>query len=64
MTLDNLQFELRVVNKETGEVIVSDYTSLTPINEYGMCESVDIHVGAALRCVRNDLMKVQIEEDA
>jgi hypothetical protein len=57
MTLDNLRFELRVVNKETGEVIVSDFTYLTPIDQFGNSESVDIHVGAALRCVRDDLMK-------
>lgn len=58
MKLDTLRFELRVVDTETGETVVSDYTSnLTPIDQFGNCESVDIHVGAALRFVRREMSK-------
>lgn len=61
MTLDNLRFELRVIDTDTGETVVSDYTHITPINVFGASESVDIHVASALRCVRKDIERSLLE---
>ena len=55
MKLENLRFEFRVVDTETDETVISDSTSIFSIDEFGGSESVDVHVGAALRNVRRDL---------
>lgn len=53
----NLRFEFRVLT-EDGECVVSDFTTFDPqrVDQFGACETVDIHTGSALRAVRRDLM--------
>ena len=43
------RFKLEIVDENTGDVIVSDFCSLTSIDQFGGCESVDMHAAAALR---------------
>lgn len=43
------RFRFQIVDETTGEVVESDYTYLTSIDQFGNCESVDIHVAAMLR---------------
>jgi hypothetical protein len=43
------RFKLEIVDETTGDVIVSDFCSLTSIDQFGGCESVDMHAAAALR---------------
>jgi hypothetical protein len=57
-----LRFEF-VITDADGNAIVSDWTTISSpqeIDQFGACEAVDIHVGAALRCARNDLIRQQI----
>lgn len=57
MKLNDLKFECRVVDKTTGLTVAWDYTYITPIDEFGSSESVDIHVGCVLRNVKKELAK-------
>lgn len=43
------QFRFQIVDKTSGDVVESDWTYFTSINEFGGCDSVDIHVSAMLR---------------
>jgi hypothetical protein len=43
------RFKFQIVDETTGEVVHSDWTYFTTIDEFGGCESVDIHVAAMLR---------------
>lgn len=49
-----LRFKFEIIDDTTGDVIASDWTWFDHgrIDEYGNCETVDIHVGAAMRHVR------------
>lgn len=49
------RFKFAIVDETTGDVVQSDFTYLTDIDEFGRCESVDIHVAAMLRAFRRDL---------
>lgn len=59
-----LRFELRVVEADgDGEILVSDYVTIDPssIDQFGGCESVDHAVAAALRAVKRDLARREME---
>lgn len=61
--MKNLRFEFRVLD-EGGEVIASDWTTIgdaTHIDNYGGCETVDIHVGATLRAVKREALRHEAE---
>lgn len=49
-----LRFELKITDRETGEVITQDWTTFcaTQIDQFGAVETIDNHTGAALRYVR------------
>lgn len=49
MSAPEYQFRFQIIDKTTGDIIEADWTYLTTIDQFGNCESVDIHVGAALR---------------
>jgi hypothetical protein len=53
-----LRFEFRVMD-EDGEEIASDWTTMQPgdIDQFGGCETVDIHVASALRFLRRKAQK-------
>lgn len=48
-----MRFEFRILDDD-GDKIVSDFTTFDPknIGEFGDCEAVDMHTGAALRYLR------------
>ena len=54
------QFKFEVVDPATGDVLISDYCTMTRIDEFGGCEIVDIHVASALRALR----KIAHEKEA
>lgn len=56
---DGLRFKFSITDAD-GNEIVSDYTYLTNIDEFGGCESVDIHVASALRFLRRELLRKQL----
>lgn len=43
------RFKFALVDEATGEVISSDFCALTSIDQFGGCESVDMHVASMLR---------------
>lgn len=43
------RFKFQIIDETTGDVVEADYCALTTIDEFGGCESVDIHVAAMLR---------------
>lgn len=48
------KFKFRIVNTETDEVFMTDWTTFDAdrVDEFGGCETVDIHVASALRKLR------------
>ena len=48
-----LRFEFRITNAD-GEEIASDWTTIAPgaVDQWGGCETVDMHVASTLRFVR------------
>lgn len=48
-----MRFEFRILDDD-GEEIVSDYATISPeqIDQFGGCETVDMHTASALRFVR------------
>ena len=61
----NLKFEFRVTT-EDGECVVSDWTYFDPkwVDQFGACETVDLHTGSALRAVRRDMLAGKLELEA
>jgi hypothetical protein len=49
MNTPDYRFRFEIIDAETGETVIADYCSLTDIDEFGGCESVDMHVASALR---------------
>ena len=49
MSAPEYQFKIQIIDKTTGEIVASDWTYLTTIDQFGNCESVDIHVASLLR---------------
>lgn len=43
------RFHCKIVDEATGEVVIADYCALTSIDQFGGCESVDMHVASMLR---------------
>lgn len=43
------RFKFAIVDETSGEVVWSDFCSLSAINRFGSCESVQIHVTSMLR---------------
>lgn len=43
------RFKFAIVDETTGEVIGTDFCNLTSIDQFGGCESVDMHVASTLR---------------
>ncbi len=56
-----LKFEFRITD-ESGAEIASDFTTFEArqIDEYGACETVDIHTGSALRYVRRQARQAAV----
>lgn len=48
------KFEFKIRDTETGEIITTDWTTFDAerVDQFGNCETVDIHVGAAMRHIR------------
>ena len=51
------RFSFEITDDETGECIQTDWTLFFPenVDPFGGCETVDIHVGSALRGLVRDL---------
>lgn len=49
MTAPSYRFKFQIVDESTDEVVAEDYCGLTTIDNFGACESVDIHVSSMLR---------------
>lgn len=43
------RFQCRIVDESTGDVVILDHVSLTRIDQFGGCESVDHAVARMLR---------------
>jgi len=56
--MKTLRFEFRVLDLD-GEEVACDWTTMLPgdIDEFGGCETVDIHVASALRYLRRKAEK-------
>lgn len=51
-----------LIETPDGDVLIEDYCSLTSIDQFGGCESVDMHVGSMLRMF-NRTVRAQHEND-
>src|SRR5690242_17563560 len=49
MTAPSYRFNFEIVDEATGNVVISDFCGLTAIDQFGGCESVDMHVASMLR---------------
>lgn len=54
-----LKFEFQITD-ENGDVIASDFTTFEAqqIDEFGGCETVDIHTASTLRFIRRRATKI------
>lgn len=43
------RFKFQIVDEATGQVVETDFCPITTIDQFGGCESVDIHVASMLR---------------
>lgn len=43
------RFHCKIVDEATGETVIADYCQITSIDQFGACESVDMHVASMLR---------------
>lgn len=57
----NYRFQFCIIDKTSGETICEDYCGLTSIDQFGACESIDMHVSAMLRAFERSV-RAQYEE--
>jgi len=57
--MTDLRFEFRILSGD--EIIAEDFTTFSPenINEFGGCETVDVHIASALRAGRREQLQAQ-----
>lgn len=54
MSEPDFRFYCQVVDQDSGEVIIADFTHVSRIGPNGECESVDMIVSSMLRKFRNE----------
>lgn len=55
MSAPNYRFQCSIIDQATGETVIADFCSLSTIDQFGGCESVDIHVAAVLRAFQRSV---------